>query len=67
MVSPTRALHQDKASLSYGNFKACRRLAVGHAKGEREQTMSDCRGFPQTASRQGNETHKGQFSLVNFP
>ncbi|NEO47861.1 MAG: hypothetical protein F6K55_28600 [Moorea sp. SIO4A3] len=37
-----------KASLSYGNFKACRRLAVGHAKGEREQTMSNWRGFPHS-------------------
>ncbi|WP_267872134.1 MULTISPECIES: hypothetical protein [Moorena] len=31
-----------KASLSYGNYRQRRRLAVGHAKGEREQTMSDC-------------------------
>ncbi|NEO81228.1 MAG: hypothetical protein F6J99_35455 [Moorea sp. SIO4G3] len=23
-------------------------MAVGHAKGEREQTMSDCRGFPHS-------------------
>ncbi|NEQ84156.1 MAG: hypothetical protein F6K26_29450 [Moorea sp. SIO2I5] len=36
-----------KASLSYGNYRLWRRLAVGHAKGEREQTMSDCRGFPR--------------------
>ncbi|NET65396.1 MAG: hypothetical protein F6K63_13820 [Moorea sp. SIO1G6] len=27
-----------KASLSYGNYRQRRRLAVGHAKGEREQT-----------------------------
>ncbi|NEO24182.1 hypothetical protein [Moorena sp. SIO4A5] len=54
MVSPTRALHQDKAPLSYGNYRLWRRLAVGHAKGEREQTMSNCRGSPHSrfASRQ---------------
>ncbi|NEO10981.1 MULTISPECIES: hypothetical protein [unclassified Moorena] len=41
---PHERLHQDKASLSYGNFKACRRLAVGHAKGEREQTTRALHG-----------------------
>ncbi|WP_143727552.1 hypothetical protein [Moorena bouillonii] len=53
---PHERLHQDKAPLSYGNYRLWRRLAVGHAKGEREQTMSDCRGFPHSrfASRQGN-------------
>ncbi|NEO79008.1 hypothetical protein [Moorena sp. SIO4G3] len=39
---PHSLLHQDKAQLSYGNYRLWRRLAVGHAKGEREQTMSDC-------------------------
>ncbi|NEO67005.1 MAG: hypothetical protein F6J98_44295 [Moorea sp. SIO4G2] len=37
-----------KASLSYGNYRLWRRLAVGHAKGEREQTMSNWRGFPHS-------------------
>ncbi|NEP32906.1 MULTISPECIES: hypothetical protein [Moorena] len=31
-----------KASLSYGNYRQRRRLAVGHAKGEREQTTRYC-------------------------
>ncbi|WP_424099273.1 hypothetical protein [Moorena producens] len=34
-----------KASLSYGNYRLWRRLAYGHAKGEREKTMSNWRGF----------------------
>ncbi|WP_143727662.1 hypothetical protein [Moorena bouillonii] len=52
---PHERLHQDKAPLSYGNYRLWRRLAVGHAKGEREQTMSNWRGFPHSrfASRQG--------------
>ncbi|NEO46124.1 MAG: hypothetical protein F6K55_19125 [Moorea sp. SIO4A3] len=37
-----------KAQLSYGNYRLWRRLALGNAKGEREQTMSDCRGFPHS-------------------
>ncbi|NEO48511.1 MAG: hypothetical protein F6J98_21660 [Moorea sp. SIO4G2] len=35
-----------KASLSYGNYRRSRRLAVGHAKGEREQTTRALPWFP---------------------
>ncbi|NEP48367.1 MAG: hypothetical protein F6K65_05810 [Moorea sp. SIO3C2] len=38
-----------KASLSYGNYRQRRRLAVGHAKGEREQTMTALQWFPPLA------------------
>ncbi|NEQ63164.1 MAG: hypothetical protein F6K53_39770 [Moorea sp. SIO4A1] len=44
-----------KAQLSYGNYRLWRRLAVGHAKGEREQTMSDCRGFPHERLHQESD------------
>ncbi|NEO78488.1 MAG: hypothetical protein F6J99_20525 [Moorea sp. SIO4G3] len=42
----------DKASLSYGN------LAYGHAKGEREQTMSNCRAFPHSRNNQDGSRGK---------
>ncbi|EGJ31856.1 MULTISPECIES: hypothetical protein [Moorena] len=44
-----------KASLSYGNYRQRRRLAVGHAKGEREQTMSNWRGFPHERLHQDKD------------
>ncbi|NEO75203.1 MAG: hypothetical protein F6J99_02590 [Moorea sp. SIO4G3] len=49
-----------KAQLSYGNYRLWRRLAVGHAKGEREQTMSDCRGFPHSL------LHQDIIAISNF-
>ncbi|NEO45759.1 MAG: hypothetical protein F6K55_17160 [Moorea sp. SIO4A3] len=44
-----------KAQLSYGNYRQRRRLAVGHAKGEREQTTRYCRGFPHSLLHQDND------------
>ncbi|WP_143727515.1 hypothetical protein [Moorena bouillonii] len=46
---PHERLHQDKAPLSYGNYRLWRRLAVGHAKGEREQTTRALPWFPPLA------------------
>ncbi|NEO48802.1 MAG: hypothetical protein F6J98_24460 [Moorea sp. SIO4G2] len=40
-----------KASLSYSNYRLWRRLAVGHAKGEREQTTRALPWFPPLALR----------------